>query len=152
MKSKRKNETKEPNKALKRYRTCSKRSRSCFSDSPTHLLSKSAPLRIKNDTFRDPKQHSLASALAISVFPVPTFRKTPNLIISEIVTNNLSQNKNTYFKKRRTGLYIYNTRKPRPLPDTSFCEGLCEFFLLHSDWLSEVSREQEVGAWLYCGP
>lgn len=51
---------------------CSNNNRNCFSDSPIHLLNKSAPFLKKNATFFLPKLHSLAKALAINVFPVPT--------------------------------------------------------------------------------
>lgn len=51
--------------------TCSKSSRSCRSDSPTHLLRQSAPFLMKKATFLLPWLHSLASARATSVFPVP---------------------------------------------------------------------------------
>ncbi|TNN36156.1 hypothetical protein EYF80_053683 [Liparis tanakae] len=51
--------------------TWSKSRRSCRSDSPTHLLRQSAPFLMKKDTLRSPWLHSLASARATSVFPVP---------------------------------------------------------------------------------
>lgn len=51
--------------------TWSKRSRSCRSDSPTHLLRQSAPFLIKKATFLSPWLHSLARALATKVLPVP---------------------------------------------------------------------------------
>ncbi|TNN30538.1 hypothetical protein EYF80_059309 [Liparis tanakae] len=51
--------------------TWSKRRRSWRSDSPTHLLRQSAPFLMKKETLRSPWLHSLASARATSVFPVP---------------------------------------------------------------------------------
>lgn len=51
--------------------TCSNSRRSCRSDSPTHLLRQSAPFLMKKETFLSPWLHSLASARATSVFPVP---------------------------------------------------------------------------------
>lgn len=51
--------------------TCSNNKRSCRSDSPIHLLRHSAPFLIKKATLMWPWLHSLASARASSVFPVP---------------------------------------------------------------------------------
>lgn len=53
------------------YCTWSKSSLSWRSDSPTHLLKQSAPFLMKKATFLSPWLHSLASALATRVFPVP---------------------------------------------------------------------------------
>lgn len=51
--------------------TWSNNRRSCRSDSPTHLLRQSAPFLIKKAILLSPWLHSLASARATSVFPVP---------------------------------------------------------------------------------
>lgn len=51
--------------------TWSNNKRSCRSASPTHLLRQSAPFLIKKAIFLSPWLHSLASARATSVFPVP---------------------------------------------------------------------------------
>ena len=49
----------------------SNNSRSCFSDSPTHLDNTSAPFRMKNVTFRSPMEHAFARERAMRVLPVP---------------------------------------------------------------------------------
>ena len=54
------------NSSLKREVTISKRSRTSFSDSPRYL-----EVRVEDDTLKKVVLHSVATALARRVFPVP---------------------------------------------------------------------------------
>ena len=74
-------------------------SRSCRSLSPTHLLSTSAPLRMKKETSAPARLQEAASARAMSVLPVPgaPYRSTPRGgdILNREKTSGYSRGRNT---------------------------------------------------------